>query len=74
MKLTVNGTEQTLDKDGDMPILWYVRDLRGFRERNLDAASAFAGPASCISMVLPCVVALPLSKRRTARTSRQSKR
>jgi len=29
MKLTVNGTEHEVEGNGDMPILWYVRDLLG---------------------------------------------
>jgi isoquinoline 1-oxidoreductase alpha subunit len=27
--LTINGTEQTFDGDGDMPLLWYLRDMLG---------------------------------------------
>ena len=29
MKLTVNGTEHEVKGNGEIPILWYVRDLLG---------------------------------------------
>jgi len=29
IRLKVNGVERTFDGDGDMPLLWYVRDLLG---------------------------------------------
>ncbi|NNE24679.1 MAG: (2Fe-2S)-binding protein [Rhizobiales bacterium] len=29
VKLKINGTEHTLDVDGDMPLLWAVRDVVG---------------------------------------------
>ena len=29
IKLTVNGQQQTFDGDGDMPLLWYLRDELG---------------------------------------------
>ena len=44
MKFTLNGREQTLDADGDMPLLWAIRDIAG-----LTGTKFGCGAAQCLS-------------------------
>jgi len=41
--LTVNGEAQTFDGDGDMPLLWYLRDLLGLTGTKFGCGKGLCG-------------------------------
>ncbi|MDQ0346437.1 (2Fe-2S)-binding protein [Ancylobacter vacuolatus] len=43
MKFTLNGREQTLDADGDMPLLWALRDIAGLTGTKFGCGAALCG-------------------------------
>jgi isoquinoline 1-oxidoreductase alpha subunit len=43
VKLTVNGVERTFDGDGDMPLLWYLRDELGLTGTKFGCGIAACG-------------------------------
>ncbi len=43
MKFTLNGREQTLDADGDMPLLWAIRDIAGLTGTKFGCGAALCG-------------------------------
>ena len=48
-KIKVNGIEHEADVDGDIPLLWVLRDVLGLTGTKFGpAVRPFAGPAQCI--------------------------
>jgi isoquinoline 1-oxidoreductase alpha subunit len=43
IRLKVNGVERTFDGDGDMPLLWYVRDLLGLTGTKFGCGMSLCG-------------------------------
>ena len=43
MKFTLNGRERTLDADGDMPLLWALRDIAGLTGTKFGCGAALCG-------------------------------
>ncbi|WP_428031848.1 (2Fe-2S)-binding protein [Ancylobacter sp.] len=43
MKFTLNGREQTLDANGDMPLLWAIRDIAGLTGTKFGCGAALCG-------------------------------
>ncbi|SCW90404.1 (2Fe-2S)-binding protein [Ancylobacter rudongensis] len=43
MKFTLNGREQTLEADGDMPLLWALRDIAGLTGTKFGCGAALCG-------------------------------
>ncbi|QJP13775.1 (2Fe-2S)-binding protein [Starkeya sp. ORNL1] len=43
MKFTLNGTEHTLDVDGQMPLLWALRDVVGLTGTKFGCGAALCG-------------------------------
>ncbi|MDQ0304399.1 (2Fe-2S)-binding protein [Ancylobacter polymorphus] len=43
MKFTLNGREQALEADGDMPLLWAIRDLAGLTGTKFGCGAALCG-------------------------------
>lgn len=43
IRLKVNGVEHTFDGDGDMPLLWYVRDLLGLTGTKFGCGMSLCG-------------------------------
>ncbi|MBS9475958.1 (2Fe-2S)-binding protein [Ancylobacter radicis] len=43
MKFTLNGTERTIEADGDMPLLWAVRDIVGLTGTKFGCGAALCG-------------------------------
>ncbi len=43
LRLTVNGTEQTLDVDPEMPLLWALRDILGLTGTKFGCGQALCG-------------------------------
>ncbi|MDF2994455.1 MAG: (2Fe-2S)-binding protein [Xanthobacteraceae bacterium] len=43
MKFTLNGTERTLDVDGQMPLLWALRDTIGLTGTKFGCGAALCG-------------------------------
>ena len=41
--LTVNGQQQTFDGEGDMPLLWYLRDILGLTGSKYGCGKALCG-------------------------------
>lgn len=46
MKLRINGVEQTLDVDPDMPLLWAIRDTLGLTGTKYGCGEALCGACS----------------------------
>ena len=46
MKLRINGIEQTLDVDPDMPLLWAIRDTLGLTGTKYGCGEALCGACS----------------------------
>jgi isoquinoline 1-oxidoreductase alpha subunit len=43
IRLKVNGVEHTFDGDGDMPLLWYVRDILGMTGTKFGCGMSLCG-------------------------------
>ncbi|MBB3770937.1 MULTISPECIES: (2Fe-2S)-binding protein [Ancylobacter] len=43
MKFTLNGTERTIDADGNMPLLWAIRDVVGLTGTKFGCGAALCG-------------------------------
>ena len=43
IRLKVNGVERTFDGDGDMPLLWYVRDMLGMTGTKFGCGMSLCG-------------------------------
>ncbi len=43
INLTVNGRKQSFDGDGDMPLLWYLRDIIGLTGTKFGCGIALCG-------------------------------
>lgn len=43
MKFTLNGSERTIDADGDMPLLWAIRDIVGLTGTKFGCGVALCG-------------------------------
>ncbi|MHB8884896.1 (2Fe-2S)-binding protein [Methylovirgula sp. HY1] len=43
INLTVNGRQQSFDGDGDMPLLWYLRDIVGLTGTKFGCGVALCG-------------------------------
>lgn len=43
MKFTLNGSERTLDADGQMPLLWAIRDIVGLTGTKFGCGAALCG-------------------------------
>lgn len=43
MKFTLNGTERTVDADGEMPLLWAIRDIVGLTGTKFGCGAALCG-------------------------------
>ena len=46
VKLLVNGVERTVEADGDMPLLWVLRDLLGLMGTKFGCGEALCGACS----------------------------
>ena len=56
-QLDVNGRLHTVDIDGNMPLLWALRDVLGLKGPSSAAASRSAAPAPSTSTGGPCAPA-----------------
>lgn len=43
MKFTLNGSERTIEADGDMPLLWAIRDIVGLTGTKFGCGAALCG-------------------------------
>src|ERR1700761_6328164 len=41
--ITINGTSRTIDADGDMPLLWVLRDVLDMKGAKFGCGAAFCG-------------------------------
>ena len=48
-KLTVNGTAVEYDGGPSMPLLWYLRDVRGLTGTKFECGIAQCGACTCTS-------------------------
>ena len=63
-QIPVNGVARVLDVDGDMPLLWVLRDELQLKGTKFGCGAAFAARARCISTGRRCAAAKCRSRAR----------
>ena len=68
VQLTINGTAHSVDADGDMPLLWVLRDLLGMTGTKYGCGAGLCGSCTILegdSPVRSCQVPLSAAAGKT---------